>query len=292
MLWQRLITGPLLIALVIGVVWFDASLDERASANALPHGLVLFAFACVLSVLIAREMSVFLRAAKIVVCPVVATTAALLGLIATTLSALAPSSARAAGIIATALAAMLLLALLRIARNRDPHGAMMLAGSTLLVGVYGGVLLGFWMLLRLEHSPWILVGAVLTTKSCDIGAYFTGRALGQHKMIPWLSPKKTWEGLAGGVITASIIGGTLAHFSWQCIDAADHIPIWVGAFGGVLVAVIGQAGDLAESAFKRDAGLKDSGALLPGMGGVLDVLDSPLFAGPVVYWLLLLTSAV
>ncbi len=291
MLWQRLITGPLLIALVVGVVWFDASLDDRATANALPHGLVLFAFACVLSVLIAREMSVFLRAANIAASTSLACMAALLGLIATTMSALAPSGARAGGILASALAAMLLLALLRMARNRDPRGAMMLVGSTLLVGVYGGVLLGFWMLLRLEHSPWILVGAVLTTKSCDIGAYFTGRALGRHKMIPWLSPKKTWEGLAGGVITAMILGSTLAHFSMHCVNAADHIPLWVGALGGGLVAVIGQAGDLAESAFKRDAGLKDSGALLPGMGGVLDVLDSPLFAGPIVYWLLLLTRA-
>jgi phosphatidate cytidylyltransferase len=156
--------------------------------------------------------------------------------------------------------------------------------------VYGGVLLGFWMLLRLEHSAWVLVGGVLTTKSCDIGAYFTGMSIGRHKMIPWLSPKKSWEGLAGGIVTATAVGALLAHYgSTQLASEADHIPWWVGAVGGALVAVIGQAGDLAESAFKRDAGLKDSGRILPGMGGVLDVLDSPLFTGPVVYWLLRLT---
>jgi phosphatidate cytidylyltransferase len=111
-------------------------------------------------------------------------------------------------------------------------------------------------------------------------------AIGRHKMITWLSPKKSWEGLAGGVVTATLVGAGLAHLSGSLLDAADHIPWWLGAIGGALAGFIGHAGDLAESAFKRDAGLKDSGRTLPGMGGVLDVLDSPLFTGPLVYWLL------
>jgi phosphatidate cytidylyltransferase len=264
MLWQRLITGPLLIAFILGIVWADASLDGFAAERGLPNGLVLFGFSAVLAVLIAREITAFLRAAGIPASAGAATTAALLGLFGTAGSALLDSQVGTAGGGATALSLALLVALLRMSRDRDPKGSLMLVGGTLLAGVYGGVLLGFWMLVRLEHSPWLLVGAVLTTKSCDIGAYFTGMSVGRNKMIPWLSPKKTWEGLAGGVVTASA----------------------VGAVGGALMAVVGQAGDLAESAFKRDAGLKDSGRVLPGMGGVLDVLDSPLFTGPVVYWLL------
>jgi phosphatidate cytidylyltransferase len=269
MLWQRLITGPLLIALILGVVWLDASLDATADARGLPHGLVLFAFACGLSVLIAREIATFLRGA---------------GLPASMFTGVS-------GALATAIALMLVIALLRMSRDRDPKGSLALVGGTLLAGVYGGVFLGFWMLVRLEHSPWVLVGAILTTKSCDIGAYFTGMSIGRHKMIPWLSPKKSWEGLAGGVVTATLVGAALASLSARCELPADQIPVWVGALGGALCAVIGQAGDLAESAFKRDSGLKDSGRILPGMGGVLDVLDSPLFTGPVVYWLLRLTAA-
>jgi phosphatidate cytidylyltransferase len=212
--------------------------------------------------------------------------AALLGLFGTAGSALLSSKVGTAGGVATALSLTLLVALLRMARDRDPKGSLMLVGGTLLAGVYGGVLLGFWMLVRLEHSPWLLVGAVLTTKSCDIGAYFTGMSIGRHKMIPWLSPKKTWEGLAGGVVVASAVGALLAHFGSPYLEEADRVSWVLGAIGGALMAVVGQAGDLAESAFKRDAGLKDSGRVLPGMGGVLDVLDSPLFTGPVVYWLL------
>ncbi len=287
MLWQRLITGPLLIALILGVVWFDGSLDDFAQERGLPHGLLLLLFALVLSLLIARELTAFLRAAGMRTSLAATSCAALLGLLATAASPqLGAVRADSAGIAATGFTLMLLVALVVMARGRDPKGSLMLAGGTLLAGVYGGVLLGFWILVREEHSPWIVVGAILTTKSCDIGAYFTGRAIGRHKLIPWLSPKKTWEGLVGGVIVATSVGAALAHLTMTHGTEGDRIPWWIGALGGALVAVIGQAGDLAESSFKRDSGLKDSGNLLPGMGGVLDVLDSPLFAGPVVYWLL------
>jgi phosphatidate cytidylyltransferase len=291
MLWQRLITGPLLILLILAIVWVDASLDGFADERGLPRGLVLFGFAALMAVLIAREITAFLRAAQIPASLSAAATAALLGLFGTAGSALLSSRVGTAGGVATALSLALLVALLRMARDRDPKGSLMLVGGTLLAGVYGGVLLGFWMLVRLEHSPWLLVGAVLTTKSCDIGAYFTGMSIGRHKMIPWLSPKKTWEGLAGGVVTAGAVGALLAHFGSPYLVEADRVSWTLGAVGGALMAVVGQAGDLAESAFKRDAGLKDSGHVLPGMGGVLDVLDSPLFTGPVVYWLLRMAAA-
>jgi phosphatidate cytidylyltransferase len=286
MLWQRLITGPLLIALILGVVWLDGSLDGFSAERNLPPGLVLLGFSALLSVAIAREVSAFLRAAGISAGPVLCGFAALAGLAGTIAAARAQSSVGASGALATALTIALVAGLLAMARTRDPKGSLTLAGGALLACVYGGVLLAFWMLVRLEHSPWVLVGAILTTKSCDIGAYFTGMSIGRHKMIPWLSPKKSWEGLAGGIVTATAVGATLAWLSTEHLSGADRIPVAVGAIGGALCAVIGQAGDLAESAFKRDAGLKDSGRVLPGMGGVLDVLDSPLFTGPVVYWLL------
>jgi phosphatidate cytidylyltransferase len=286
MLWQRLITGPLLIALILGIVWLDGSLDARAAEHGLPPGLILFGFAAILSVLIAREVVAFMRGASIQASLFASIVAALLGLFGTAGSTLFQPASLASGVLSSALVLMLVVALLRMSRERDPKGSLMLAGGTLLVGIYGGVLLGFWMLVRLEHSPWVLVGAILTTKACDTGAYFTGMAVGKHKMIPWLSPKKSWEGLAGGVVTATLVGAGLAHLSASLPETGDHIPVWLGAIGGALTAVVGQAGDLTESAFKRDAGLKDSGRTLPGMGGVLDVLDSPLFTGPVVYWLL------
>jgi len=286
MLWQRLITGPLLIALILGVVWLDASLDATLAERGLPQGLVLLGFASLLAVLIAREVAAFERAAGIAMPTAVAAIAALLGLFGTAGSAVLATPIASSGALATAMSLALLAGLFVMATHRNPQNALTLAGGALLAGVYGGVLLGFWMLVRLEHSPWVLVGAILTTKSCDIGAYFTGMSIGRNKMIPWLSPKKTWEGLAGGIVTATLVGAGLAHFASTHAAGADQIPWWIGAIGGALAAVIGQAGDLAESAFKRDAGLKDSGSILPGMGGVLDVLDSPLFTGPMVYWLL------
>jgi phosphatidate cytidylyltransferase len=131
-----------------------------------------------------------------------------------------------------------------------------------------------------EYGPWLLLFALVITWAGDTAAYFAGRALGQHPLAPHLSPKKTWEGSLASV-TASIMVAVLFQ-RWL------HAPL--GFLIGMAVAgnVAGQVGDLLESAYKRSAGVKDSGAILPGHGGVLDRIDALILAFPVVwyYWIL------
>jgi phosphatidate cytidylyltransferase len=111
----------------------------------------------------------------------------------------------------------------------------------------------------------------------DSAAYYVGRAIGKHKLAPSVSPGKSWEGAIASVIGAIIFGLLyLGHF-------VPQIPLWQVALMAAIANVAGQFGDLAESAMKRGAGMKDSGTLLPGHGGFLDRLDSSLFALPVVY---------
>src|SRR5690606_1999050 len=112
-----------------------------------------------------------------------------------------------------------------------------------------------------------------------IGAYFGGRRFGKHKLIYWLSPGKTWEGFICGVLTAGVVGAACAPF------IVYNFPWWKGVIFGILIGGIGQLGDLLESLMKRDADVKDSGSLIPGFGGVLDVIDSPLLAAPFAYLL-------
>ena len=131
-------------------------------------------------------------------------------------------------------------------------------------------------------APLILLAAViLVTKSCDIGAYFTGMSIGRHKLIAWLSPGKTWEGLVGGMVVAALAGAFLLR---PLLSIEISLPY--ALLTGALLGLAGQAGDLIASMLKRDAQVKDSGSALPGFGGVIDVIDSPLLAGPVAYWLL------
>ena len=120
-----------------------------------------------------------------------------------------------------------------------------------------GLLLAFWAL-----------GLVWAT---DIGAYFAGRSIGGPKLAPRISPSKTWSGLAGGVLAALVLGFLLHRFA--------GLPIQLAAASGLL-AVAAQLGDLLESAMKRRAGVKDSGTLLPGHGGVMDRLDGVVAAAP------------
>lgn len=133
-----------------------------------------------------------------------------------------------------------------------------------------------------QDGRWWLFYLVVVTKMTDMGGYFVGKLWGKHKLAPVLSPKKTIEGAIAGffcaVGTSMLIYLFGKSFSSGMFDIAFSDSIWLG----MLIGVMGQVGDLAESLLKRDAVVKDSNAL-PGIGGVLDLLDSLLFTAPIVY---------
>lgn len=185
-------------------------------------------------------------------------------------------------LVPTILTASLVAAFALHSRRQRVEGAMANAGGTLLTIVYLGVLPGFFLPICMTHNAWMMLAIIGIVKAADIGAYITGHALGRHKLIPWLSPGKTCEGFFGGLIFAGLMGMLMARvfpgFTWQ-----------QGLIAGVLLGAVGQLGDLLESLLKRDAGVKDSGHV-PGFGGILDLLDSPLLAAPVAYWLLKLVQ--
>ena len=139
-------------------------------------------------------------------------------------------------------------------------------------------------------GPALVVFPLALTWIGDTAAYFGGRAFGKRKLIPSVSPGKTVAGAVASVIGTAIAGGIYAHF---VLSGWLGVPLsWAaGVLTGLVVSPVAQVGDLAESLFKREAGVKDSGALLPGHGGVLDRFDSLFFTIPVTYWLLALQLA-
>ncbi len=156
-------------------------------------------------------------------------------------------------------------------------------GVTLGGAIYTGALLGYAPILAaLQDSPgraagtfWLLA-VIMGTAACDTGAYFVGSMLGTHKMIPHISPAKTWEGLAGGTLGAVVAAVALSGLLKISIPAAIVL--------GLLICAAAVAGDLCESLLKRAARVKDSGNLIPGHGGILDRIDSILFVLLAVNW--------
>lgn len=164
-------------------------------------------------------------------------------------------------------------------RSRELKNALGFSAAMLLGAVY--IFLGWrWSADLREFSPWWLFFALSINWAGDIAAYYTGRTFGKRKLAPRVSPGKSWEGAAGSMVAAILYGCWLA---WVV-----GLPITLPAMAALsaIANVAGQVGDLAESALKRGAGLKDSGTLLPGHGGFLDRLDSSLFTLPVVYHIL------
>jgi phosphatidate cytidylyltransferase len=291
---QRLITGPLLILALLALLWADGRASDMLRENeairrflGTSDGIVLGTFALlVLAPLVAGELAAMLRSGGIRAPGALTVGAALLGLVAVRAAPAIESPAHVAAGIAAALWLTMCAALVAHSRGARIDGTVAALGGTLTAFVYAGAMLGVWLLVRTEVGPWVMAGAVLTVKAADIGAYATGMSIGRHKLIPWLSPGKSWEGLFGGIAFAALVGGLLAWWSNALPDPRDHVPAVLGALTGAALGAVGTFGDLAESLLKRSAGMKDSGNILPGMGGVLDVLDSPLLAGPVVWFAL------
>ena len=131
----------------------------------------------------------------------------------------------------------------------------------------------------------LMLYLIAVVKCSDGGAYFVGRAFGRRKLVPRISPGKTWEGLGGAVLGAQFGGGLFCLIAGQV--SSFRLPLKHALILGLLLAAAGVLGDLFESLLKRASGAKDSGNMLPGLGGVLDVLDSLLFAAPVLYFYVL-----
>jgi phosphatidate cytidylyltransferase len=173
------------------------------------------------------------------------------------------------------------------AQFEQPGRTMATIAGTVLAVAYVGILGSFIIQLRwLNHGAVSLVALIATAKGADTGAYTLGRLAGRHKLWPRLSPNKTIEGAFGGMVfglAAATIVFAVARYLLR-LQALDW-PVAVGY--GLLVAAAAQLGDLMESMIKRDCARKDASTTVPGFGGVLDVMDSLLFAGPVAfgYWI-------
>ncbi len=178
-----------------------------------------------------------------------------------------------------------LLLMMGLWQHRRVAGANRSANFRTVLGIF--ILPAFWFALvqvrSLEQGDWLLLFGILIVAVADSLAYFVGRAIGRRKLAPALSPGKTLEGFIGGLLGVGVltaIGAVLPLFA--------SVPSWELALWSMLVALYSVAGDLEESRLKREAGVKDSGQLLPGHGGLLDRLDGQLAAMPI--WLLALAQ--
>jgi phosphatidate cytidylyltransferase len=183
------------------------------------------------------------------------------------------------GFLATFVLGFLLYAL---SSTRAPTTAAL--GSTVLGSAWIGLGLGFVLLLREMDTEGRLIAftVVLSVFAADTLAYLVGRVAGRHRLAPRLSPKKTWEGLAGGAL-AGVFVAFIALYNTR----DDYLSIWQAVVLGLVVVTAAVLGDLFESALKRDLEVKDTGSLLGGHGGVLDRVDALLFAAPAAYFLVL-----
>jgi phosphatidate cytidylyltransferase len=168
--------------------------------------------------------------------------------------------------------------------SRHPGTGIAAISTTLFGLMYVPWLLNFIQKINFFSPPveghYYLLYFVLVTKFSDCGAYAVGSLIGKHKMIPRISPGKTWEGFAGAIVVSTAASVLFASLAGRHLVGMTPLH---AVILGVILSLAAVVGDLIESLFKREAGLKDSGHLFPGIGGILDLLDSLLFNAPLMY---------
>ena len=288
LLKQRLITGPLLSIALIALIYFDNNIGsiDCGCGTVLQPGLLIALLAMLVAPLAAFELNAMAKNAGIRCSVPILIISMEAWIAAVYLVPPTIASASAVALMATVLVGSFTLAVICLSKGKDLRGVI--AGSTFTVATAAYVAMGFGLLLliRRDHSAWWIVGIIAIVKMCDTGAFFVGCNFGKHKLIPWVSPAKTWEGLLGGVACASLTAIGLAALNNAYLQSEPHISLGIAAILGILFGCLGQLGDLLISVFKRDSGIKDASSVLPGLGGILDVLDSLLIVSAAAYWLL------
>jgi phosphatidate cytidylyltransferase len=290
MLRWRLLMSAVLIPAFVGLFW----LDHRAG-DAAP---VLFVLALLLGGRCAWEMVLLLRPRF----PELRWTPCAICIAALTVAAWLPhwGVGSAVGLAALGPAAIVWAAcvlglfMYEAWRYTQPGARMETLGAEVLIVSYLGGLLAATVQLRwvagAQLGYFALGSMVIATKMGDTGAYTFGRLFGKRKMAPHLSPGKTWAGFVGALVGAALGAVLWLRLGMPLFDAVRPLPAWHWCvLFGAIIGLVGLIGDLCESLIKRDMGQKDAAPLMPGFGGLLDLLDSILFAGPVAYilWLLL-----
>ena len=299
MLRWRLILGALFIGLLFALFWVDA----HGIGDWHYPGIALIPLALLLTVGGTQEYLSMVRSREpsVLRCPLYIGTIAI---VAT--AAIRNQYASAFWQLAACAGAFLLHVIIEVFRYDKDQSQRVTErlGLSVLGLVYIGLLMSFIVRLRLVGvtSLFPLISMLVVVKSADIGAYTVGRLFGKHKLAPKLSPGKTVEGLLGGLLF-SLLGAAIvshfAHFSFDGIttDPENHFVIntsnmtmvgvpsmfWNWFAYAVVISLVGTLGDLIESLLKRDFGRKDSSTWMPGFGGVLDLIDSPLLAAPVAW---------
>ena len=278
MLKYRLIVGSLMIALFSSLLlldgWLDGSLTASPADDRQVQGTIVM-------ILVAGIMSLGgLELARLAASKglVVLNPACTIGLILLSTTWYWPRLVSIPQGVYLPVATALALAgmLVRQQQRFGTAGVLANCGISCFALLYLGLLGSFVLAIRIDGGLWEFLGFVFAVKASDIGAYTFGRLFGRHKLAPRVSPGKTWEGLAGAVVFAIVVSLAFAL-------VFDIMRVWLAPVFGAVMAVVGQLSDLVESMLKRDAQQKDSSNRVPGFGGILDVIDSPLFAAPCAY---------